>query len=404
MMRETDVLIVGAGHSGLTASHLLQQQGRDHLLVEKGSAASAWRDHRWDSFHLVIPNRHCRFPGVDTAMLDPDGFLSRAEVVALFDQAVERTRLPLIDHTEVVSITPHDAGFDAVTMSGQIRCRNVIVATGPFQQPNILPMATALNPSIFQVHSKHYKNPAQLPDGNVLVVGSGQSGVQIADELLKAGRGVHLCVGGRGWLPRRYQGKDITTWYVEMGLFDTTVDSFASLAAAKASGFAELAGDEDRGRDLNFHTLARDGAILVGKISDGAGVEIAFSDIDASIAVSDRFAANARDLIDQYRLDMGLPDCAEDAWPVYQTAPRTVKSINLHDEKITSVVWASGYRPDFGFISAPVFDAAGFPVHRRGVTDLAGLFFVGLEWQHKRKSSTFMIGEEDIRFVLDRLV
>ena len=401
MQQHVETIIIGAGQAGLAVSHLLTRAARDHLILDRGRAAHSWRDERWDSFHLVIPNRYWLMPGMVYDGAQPDGFMAKKDIVARFESYLAKAKPPLLENTPVIRVSLEGPRqFLVQTEQTALRSRNVVVATGPFQAPSMPGWRCELDPGIVQLHSQQYRNPSQLPPGSTLVVGSGQSGVQIAEELLRAGRRVYLCVGSRGWLPRRYLGKDITTWYVEMGLFDTVVDEFPSLAAARASGFAQLAGDTGLGHDLNVHTLAQAGAVLLGQAVHGVGNELQVADLDANLDEADAFAAKAKQLIDQYiqkEKEHGRePRTGAEPWPAYQRTKHSAREmIDLRRENIRSIVWAGGYRPDFGFLDVPVLDGGGYPLHRKGFTEVPGLYFIGLEWLHRRKSSTLMAGEED---------
>lgn len=403
MQQRVETVIVGAGQAGLAVGHVLARASREHLLIDRGRAANAWRDKRWDSFRLVIPNRYWRMPGMVYDGSEPDGFLARNEVVARFDDYLGAKRPPLLEHTPVRRVSLQGPRqFLVQTAHGDLRCRNVVVATGPFQAPALPAWREAISPDIAQLHSEQYRNPSQLPPGAVLVTGSGQSGVQIAEELLRDGRRVFLCTGARGWLPRRYRGRDITTWYAEMGLFDTRIDEFPSLAAARASGFPQLAGDDARGHTLNVHTLARAGAVLLGRAVQGGGHAIRVAGLAANLDAADAVAARAKGLIDQHIATQlgGIAHDGHDEWPVYPRDGTAVhEAVDLRREGIRSIVWAGGYSPDYAFLDIPVLDAHGRPQHRRGVTEVPGLFFTGLEWLHRRKSSTLMAGDEDAAWI-----
>lgn len=403
MQQLIETVIIGAGQAGLAVSHLLTRASREHLLLDRARAASAWRDKRWDSFRLVLPNRYWCMPGMLYDGAEPDGFMAAREVVERFDRYLGKTRPPLHEHTAVRRVLLQGPRrFLVQTDRGDLRCRNVVVATGPFQTPALPAWRHALDAEVVQLHSEQYRNPSQLPPGAVLVAGSGQSGVQIAEELLRDGRRVFLCTGGRGWLPRRYLGKDITAWYAEMGLFETRIDEFPSLAAARASGFPQLAGDAALGHTLNVHTLAQAGAVLLGRAEQGAGHEIRVAGLQANLDAADAVAARAKGLIDEHiaRRHGSVPPGSDDPWPLYGRGGIEQRdSIDLRREGVRSIVWAGGYRPDYAFLDIPVLDADGRPQHRRGVSEVPGLFFIGLEWLHRRKSSTLMAGDEDAALI-----
>jgi putative flavoprotein involved in K+ transport len=401
-----ETVIVGGGQAGLAVGHLLAQARREHLILERGAVAQAWRAERWDAFRLVTPNGMCDLPGLRYDGDRPDGFMSRAEIVARFERYVSCTRLPLRLGVEVKRLLANgERNFTVDTDVGRLAARNVVVATGPFQVPVRPCWHADLVADVIQVPSQRYRNPGELPDGAVLVVGSGQSGVQIAEELVTAGRHTFLSVGTRGWLPRRYLGRDIVEWYVDMGLMDTTIDEFSSLAAARSSGFSQLSGDEGRGHDTNVHTLAAAGVHLLGRAVGGERHRVALRGRAENIRRADEFAARARARIDDYAAPTGNRQPDIEPWPVY---PRVdgdgPAEIDLRAEGVRSVVWAVGYRVAFDWIVVPVFDADGYPRHRRGVTDVPGLFFAGLEWLHRRRSALLLAGEEDARHIVSAIL
>lgn len=406
MTTSVETVIIGGGQAGLAVSHLLGQQRREHVVLERGDVAQTWRTQRWDSFRLVTPNGMWHLPGFGYDGDRPNGFMSRNEIVERFERHVESTRPPVRRGVEVKRLSiAGKRSFRVETDSGLLTARNVVVATGPYQVPLQLSWKGRLAPDLAQLSSQDYRNPSQLPDGGVLVIGSGQSGVQIAEELARDGRRTFLSVGTRGWLPRRYLGRDITEWYVDMGLMDTTVDEFESLAAARASGFAQLAGDEDRGHDTNVHTLAAQGVSLLGRAVGGERHRIAFKQRAASVRRADDFASHARAAIDAYVARSGRRQRDADPWPVYPSVDDDGPAeVDLRAEQVRSIVWAVGHRVVFHWISAPVFDVQGYPRHRRGVTEVPGLFFAGLEWLHRRRSSLLLAGTEDASYIVSSIL
>jgi putative flavoprotein involved in K+ transport len=407
MTRNVDVLVVGGGQSGLAMSHLLSQRSIDHVVLERGEAANSWRHERWDSLHLVLPNKFWNMPGMAYDGDQPDGFMSKHQVVARFDRYVAKARPPLITGANVVQASLRaDGGFAVVTSDERFTCRHLVVASGPFQAPNTPAWAAGIDPSVVQIASQDYRNPAQVPEGRVVVVGTGQSGVQIAEELLRAGRDVQVCLGPRGWIPRRYLGRDITDWYHDMGVFNVTPDQFPSMKEARAGGFSQLAGDAGRGHDANLHTLHALGATLLGRVVDGGASGLRLRDAQACMAAADAFAVKARGMVDGYVQAKGLRvDTGEDPWPTYAgTALDERETLDFQRDGIRAIVWANGFRPNYQWLQVPVLDAAGFPLHQRGVTPVRGLYFLGLEWQHRRKSSTLMAGDEDASHLLAHIL
>ncbi|MES2939394.1 MAG: NAD(P)/FAD-dependent oxidoreductase [Pseudomonadota bacterium] len=406
MTRDVDVLVVGGGQSGLAMSHLLSQRSIDHLVLERGEAANSWRNERWDSLHLVIPNKYWRMPGMAYDGDQPDAFMSKHQVVARFERYVAQVRPPLLAGANVVRATQReDGGFTVATSDEQFACRHLVVASGPFQAPATPAWAAQIDGSVAQIASQNYRNPAQVPPGKVVVVGTGQSGVQIAEELLRAGREVHVCLGPRGWISRRYLGRDITDWYHDMGVFDVTLEQFPSMKEARAGGFSQLAGDAARGHDTNLHTLHALGATLLGRVVDGDASRLQLQDASACMAAADAFAVKARGMVDGYVKAKGVNvDTGEDPWPTYTgTSLDERTALDFRKDGIGAIVWANGFRPDYRWLQVPVFDTTGFPLHRRGVTAVRGLYFLGLEWQHRRKSSTLMAGDEDASHLLSHI-
>lgn len=406
MRQSVNVLVIGGGQSGLAMSHLLTQEDVDHVVLERGQAANAWRHERWDSLHLVIPNRYWRMPGLSYEGDRPDSFMSKSEVVACFERYVARAKPPLLTETHVQRVTQDgDGKFLVDTRGRQFACRQLVVATGPFQVPNTPPWAADIDPAVVQVASMHYRNPSQIPDGGVLVVGTGQSGAQIAEELLRAGRKVFICVGPRGWIPRRYLGRDITDWYHDMAVFDVTLAQFPSIKEARAGGFSQVAGDAGRGHDANIHTLHASGATLLGRLAGGGRDRLHLHDGTACIEAADAVARKARAGIDAYVAAHALTPGASDPWPVYQGTrldPRA--TLDFRRDGVRSIVWANGFRPAYSWLALPALDDSGSPIHLRGVSPVEGLYFLGLEWQHRRKSSTLMAGDEDARHLLDHML
>lgn len=405
-----NIVIVGAGQAGLAVSHLLAERGLKHVVVERAEPGAAWREQRWDSFHLVIPNGYWCMPGMEYDGDDPSGFLGRNEVVACFDDYVRRRQPPVRCYTEVLTVAPNDdpAGFLVRTTDGDLHAHDLVLAAGPYQEPWVPDWGKDLEPRLAQVHSSRYIGPGQLPNGAVLVVGSGQSGVQIAEELAAAGRPVILSVGSTGWVPRRYLGRDIVSWYVDMGMFDTPVTAFESLRAARASGFAQVAGDATGGHDCNIHTLAASGVRLVGRACGGAGGTISVGDLGEAVATSDSFAARARALVDEHVAinGIGSGDRTADPWPSYvPVASPGPSTVDLVTDGIRAVVWATGFSPGYEWLDVPgLRDDDGYLRHKRGIAPVAGLYFAGLEWQYRHRSATLLAGREDAAHVVDHIV
>lgn len=396
-MREerVETVIVGGGQAGLATSYHLTQLGREHIVLEQAARpAPVWSDKRWDSFTLVTPNWSFQIPGVAYDGPDPDGFLSRAEVIARFEDLVARFHLPVICDTRVAAIAPVEGGYRVHTSDRDYGARNVVVATGFFQRPKRLPGAGALSPDITQLSSNQYRNPDALPDGAVLVVGSAQSGCQIAEELNLSGRTVYLSTGTAGRAPRRYRGKDIIAWLDESGFLDLTPDHLPP-GMSRFEGIPHLSGTRG-GHTINLHQFARDGITLLGHLRDVDGSVVTFApDLYQNLAKVDGFAHEVTQMIDGYIAQHGL-----DAPPEELPEPRhgydqpLVEQLDLRDVGISCVIWAIGFHFDYSFVQLPVRDAEGFPLQERGVTSYPGLYFAGMPWMPAERSG-FLLGVGD---------
>jgi putative flavoprotein involved in K+ transport len=295
-----DTMIIGGGQAGLSVSYHLKLEGRDHIVLEQAAqAANTWRNHRWDSFTLNNPNWQSQLQGAGIPGKDPDGFLSRHELVSYFEKYIEQNRLPLRYETLVFTVTAVADGYAVETSAGTFRARNVVVATGVCQKPRIPQFKGALSPDIRQLHSDSYRNPDSLPAGAVLVVGSAQSGAQIAEELYQSGRKVYLSVCRSGRMPRRYRGRDINWWRNALGLYERTVDQLASLRE-KVGSYAHVSGTKG-GHTLNLHRFASDGVTLLGRVTelDSTTVKLA-RDLHKNLAAADQLEANLVARIDSY--------------------------------------------------------------------------------------------------------
>ncbi|MBS0353633.1 MAG: NAD(P)-binding domain-containing protein [Proteobacteria bacterium] len=404
MSEHFDTLVIGGGQAGLATSYHLSLQQRSHLVLERGDIpAPVWRDDRWDSFTLVTPNWDFRLPGAPYTGEAPDGFMPREDIVGTFKDYVERFQLPLRCRTEVTAVEADPLGFRVSTGDGvSYTARNVVMATGLFQFPRRHGMADKLSPSVAQIHSGLYRNPDALAPGGVLVVGSSQSGCQIADELNRAGRKVFLCVGPHTRAPRRYRGKDIFEWMKLSGLADQTVDTLSS-PKLKFAPNPIMAGRPDG--SMNLHQFAKAGIRLLGTLQDMDGTEISLApDMHDNLAVADRFEAGLLRQIDQL-VAMRQLDLPEESLPAGDEgfAQSQPDRIDLAAEGITTVIWATGYGFDFSLVRFPVFDEDGYPQQKRGVTAQEGLYFIGLPWLHNKRSGLLSGVGEDAAYVAEHI-
>ncbi len=395
MTEQVNTIIIGGGQGGLSTSYHLTQQGRDHIILEQADqVAEPWRN-RWDSFTLITPNWMTRLPGAEYQGDDPDGFSARDEVVAYFEKYVERFDLPIRYGIRVISVKPIEAGYLVSTDEEDFETDNVVIATGLFQQPKIPLLSTNLPAEIHQLHSSEYRNPEALPDGAVLVVGSAQSGCQIAEELYQSGRRVYLSVSNAGRLPRRYRGKDVTRWMDEMGFSDRTVDQLPS-PKVKFAGSAHGTG-KDGGHTINLHQFARDGVVLLGHIESIQEDRIVLApDLKENLSKADEFEADFARKIDEYIEKIGL-DAPDETLTELRDGymAELIPELDLKSVGITSVIWATGFKFDFSLVKLPAFDEDGYPVQQRGVSAYPGLYFVGLPFLHTRNSGLlFGVGDD----------
>ena len=381
----TQTLIIGAGQAGLAASAQLTRLGLPHLVVERHRIAERWRSERWDSLVANGPAWHDRFPILAFDDLAPDAFAPRDRIVSYFEQVAQKTAAPVRCGVAVSRVTrAADGMFVVETSTGVIHAQNVIAATGPFQKP-LIPALVPGSAGVMQVHSAGYRNPAQLPAGAVMVVGAGASGAQIADELVQAGRKVYLSVGPHDRPPRAYRGHDFVWWLGALGQWDakarTPGTEHITIAVSGARG----------GHTVDFRDLAAKGIVLLGRAEACAGGVMQFApDLATNIAAGDRTYLAVLDRADAYAVEHGLDLPPEPAARVLGADPdcivNPVLSLDLARAGVTSIVWATGYMLDFSWLQVDAFDDKGRPKHDCGVTDVPGLYFLGLSWLSRRAS------------------
>lgn len=406
MSIHTETIIVGGGQAGLGVSYYLSLQKRPHIVLEQAEQpGNAWRNHRWDSFTLNTPNWQSVMPGMEVPGASPDGFLTRDEVVAYFEEYVSKFRLPVRYGVQVQSVRSKFCGNGYVveTNAGRFEAANVVIATGLYQRPKLPALAADFPEEIKQVHSDEYRNPESLPDGAVLVVGSGQSGGQIAEELYQSGREVYLSVSRAGRVPRRYRGKDANWWHERMGDYERTVHQLPSPQAKFAS--KPMISGKDGGHTLSLHQFAGDGVRLLGKIQGVREHSILLAqDLKANLARADQFEADFVKKMDEFILKHGI-DAPEETLPRLQNGYEVpeVEELNLREANIRTVIWATGYSFDFSLVQLPVFDSDGYPKQTRGVTEYPGLYFVGLPWLHNAKSGLLFGVAQDAAHIADAI-
>lgn len=384
------VIIVGGGQAGLSASYYLQQEGIDHLVLEKHGLTHSWRTQRWDNFCLVTPNWQCALPGHHYDGSDPHGFMKREEIIAYLDAFIAKVMPPVREDVTVQRVTPRPQGGYAVQTSiGEFSADQVIVASGGYHTPIIPRMAERLPAHIQQIHSEQYRNPQSLPAGNVLVVGSGQSGAQIAEDLHLAGRKVYLAVGDAPRCARFHRGKDVVDWLAEMGYYDIGVDQHPLREGVRDNTNHYVTG-RDGGRDIDLRKFATQGMELFGLLKGLDGTRLQFApdlaaNLDAADAVYNRINAS----IDRYIEENGIDAPPGTPYqPLWQPEEER-ESLDLSEAGITSVIWCIGFSPDFSWLEAGVFNGRGQPLHLRGVTREPGLYFLGLPWLYSWGSGRF---------------
>ena len=405
MNKVVDTVVVGGGQAGLATSYLLKQSGIDHLVFDRGRVADTWRKKRWDSFCLVTQNWQCQLPGFPYKGDDPDGFMTREEVIGYLQSYAEFVNPPLKSDVTVGTVRYDESQclYIVDTSIGSYRAVNVIIAAGTYHNSRIPKVSANLSPEITQLHSSDYKNPESLPKGGVLVVGSGQSGCQIAEDLLQAGRNVHLSVSGAPRIPRSYRGKDILQWANEMGLYDMPVNEHPEGKSIRFKTHPHVTG-RDGGHTINLRQLALEGATLYGRLADTQGTRIFFkNDLIESIENADSSEEKFTRTIEEFIQKNGI-DAPEDTAPIPKWEPGNVSvEIDLAEEDISSIIWATGYGYDFSWIDAPVFDERGYPIYERGVTDMPGLYFVGLHWMYRWGSGLFYGVRRDAEYIVDHI-
>jgi putative flavoprotein involved in K+ transport len=397
------VAVIGGGQAGLSMSYYLAELGVDHVVLERQRVGFEWRERRWDSFCLVTPNWQCQLPGFPYTGPEPDGFMPRDEIVRYLAAYAASFGPPLAEGAEVTRLRcDRDGTFELSTTAGDMTADQVVVATGPYQLPAVPPAAQRLPDSTAQLHSSEYRSAAKLPDGAVLVVGSGQSGGQIAEDLHLAGRRVHLSVGSAPRVARRYRGRDVVAWLDAMGYYDKAIGEFADADSVRLRANHYVTG-RDGGHDIDLRALARAGLRLHGRLSSVTAERAYFDgDLGRNLDHADAVSESIKDSIDQFIAARGIDAPHEARYtPVWQP-PDGPSSLAAAD--ISAVVWCTGFGRDYRWIDVPVFDGRGYPVHDRGVTNCPGLYFLGLPWLHSWGSGRFSGIARDARHLAGRVV
>lgn len=387
-MRWIDTLIIGGGQAGLAMSHSLAERGIDHLILERGRVAERWRSERWDSLRLLSPNWQLALPGFFYDGDDPDGFLTMPEVIDFFVRYARSFSAPVQDETTVRRIHHDGSAYRVDTDRQTFRAANVVLATGYCDIPYVPPIARQLASDLVQTVPTRYKNPGQLPDGGVLIVGASASGAQLAEEIQLSGRPVTLAVGNHIRLPRTYRGRDILWWLDAMGVFDETTDNLLNDPEAMRAPSLQLVGRADRS-DLDLDILQNRGVRLVGRVADANGTRVRFNDdLEATTATADGRMGAMLTHVDRFISRAGLEQDVAEKPVLRHVLPQSAPTeLDLRSEGIQTVIWATGFKRNYSWLDVPVLDSHGELRHRGGVTAAPGLYAMGLKFQRRRRSN-----------------
>ena len=403
MIEKIETLIVGGGQAGIAMSEHLSNYKIPHLVLERNRIVERWRSERWDSLVANGPAWHDRFPNMEFTDFDPNGFPSKEQVVDYFVTYAEMIKAPIRCGVEVKEVRRNVGrpGFRIETSDGIFEANNVVAATGPFQCP-LIPDFKFESNRITQIHSSQYHNPDQLPDGGVLVIGAGSSGSQIADELLRTGKSVHLSVGPHDLPPRSYRGRDFVWWLGVLGKWEAVTKDpgteHITIAVSGAHG----------GQTVDFRGLAERGIILLGRTHSVKKNVMRFeSDLAKNIANGNSYTLSLLDQADEYvirnGLDFPLEPEAREVLPDPQCVKNPILEIDLKEAGINSIVWATGFDVDFSWLKVDVLDENGKPKHERGISTESGIYFLGLPWQSRRGSSFIWGVWQDAKFLADQI-
>ncbi|WP_133854256.1 NAD(P)-binding domain-containing protein [Labedaea rhizosphaerae] len=404
-METTTTVVIGAGHAGLAASHFLSERSVDHVVLERGEVANSWRRERWDSLRLLTPNWQSRLPGHHYGGPDPDGYMTMPEVVGFIDRFAALTGAPVRTGTTVTSVRRTDDGYRVTTDQGELACRTVVIASGACNRPAVPALSEAVPDEVVQLTPFDYRNPGRLPDGGVLVVGASATGVQLAAEIQRSGRPVTLSAGEHVRMPRVYRGRDVLWWMDAAGVWDQRYDEVPDLTRARSLASPQLVGTRERAT-LDLNALTELGVELVGRASMVRDGELLFSGglrnvirladlkLDRLLTAFDEWALES-----EVEADLKAPERFE---PTRVPASTRLR-LDLRGGAIRTIVWATGFRPDYSWLDVPVVDTKGRLDHDGGVVAGPGLYALGLPVLRRRKS-TFIHGiEDDARDVIAHL-
>lgn len=401
----TTAVVVGAGHAGLAMSRCLTGRSIAHVVLERGEVANSWRTERWDSLRLLTPNWQSRLPGFGYEGDDPDGFRDMAETVGFIEGYAERIAAPVRTHTTVTSVRAVDDGYEVETDRGPWSVRAVVIASGACNIPAVPPLADLLPSGIEQLTAMDYRAPDLLEPGGVLVVGASATGTQIADEIHRSGRPVTLAVGEHVRVPRVYRGLDIMWWMDRSGVLHESYEEFDNLQRVRSLPSLQLTGSDDR-HTLDLNALTDIGVKLTGRL---VGVRDGSAQLSGSLRnwceLADLKMNRLLDRIDEWATEHDMDDVVD---PPHRFAPTRLEGspplgLDLGDGQIRTVVWATGFRPDYSWLDVPVFDRKGRVRHDGGVVEAPGLYLIGLPFLRRRNSGLIDGAAEDARYLSDHL-
>ena len=406
-----DVIIVGAGYAGLSASYHLKKYGLNHLIFERGRIGESWRSQRWDNFRFNSTNKLNVLPG-DKEANEPDAFGNVAEFVSSLEQYVQKFNLPVLENSTVISVEKHGEIFQVTVSSGNIvknhYCKQLLIASGAANEIKIPSLAKNISKDIKQLHTIEYKNANQLPSGAVLVVGGAQSGIQITEDLLHAGRKVYLATSKVARIPRWYRGRDIFYWIIDIKFFDIKIEELEDPEMVDARP-PHVAGTGTGKHSLSLQSLAKQGAVILGKLSDADRDNVFFqNNAAAHVKYADESSLKIKKRIDDYINENNLsappPHYDEPDIPdVDANCASTITSLNLKERNINTIIWSTGFTTDHGYIKLPVFDMNGKLKHKEGIPEFPGLYFLGYPWLRSRKSPILLGIIVDAQFVVDNI-
>lgn len=398
------VVVIGGGQAGLSMSYHLTRKEIDHVVLERNQIGHSWRNQRWDSFCLVTPNWQCNLPDFPYAGPEPKGFMKKADIVAYLEAFAASFQPPVFEGVAVKQLRKLSDGlFEIQSTHGTLTAKQVVVAVGGYHKPRIPRVSEKVPSHIRQIHSSEYRNPAQFSEGNILVIGSGQSGCQIAEDFHLAGRHVHLSVGSAPRVARRYRGRDVVEWLADMGHYDMPVELHPQKEAVRAKANHYVTG-RDGGRDIDLRMRAKEGMRLHGRLADCMNGVMHFAgDLAKNLDGADQSSENIKNMIDGFIEQNGISAPEEARYvPVWQPEGGE-SSIDLIAEKITGIVWSVGFESSFDWIDLPIFNGKGYPNHYRGVSREPGVYFLGLPWLHTWGSGRFSGIARDSEFLLEQI-